>query len=95
MPRLQHARILRVPVMLAPAMWLDTSLERRTAASGADEMSDTRPMTAEQAEKLKWLAQLAYELDAFKPNFNRAEAALRIAALTAKLKLLDGPPHPL
>lgn len=52
-------------------------------------------MTAKQAATLKWLAQLAYELDAFKPNLTRAEADLRIAALTAKLKLLDGPPHTL
>ena len=31
----------------------------------------------------------------FQPNLTRAEAALRIAVLTAKLKLLDGPPHTL
>jgi hypothetical protein len=31
--------------------------------------------------------------DAFKPNLTRAEADLRNAALKAKLKLLDGPPH--
>ena len=37
----------------------------------------------------------AYELDAFKPNLTRAEADIRIAALKAKLKLLDGPPHTL
>jgi len=41
------------------------------------------------------LAEAAYELDAFKPNLTRAEADLRIATLTAKLKLLDGPPHTL
>jgi hypothetical protein len=34
-------------------------------------------------------------LDAFKPNLRRAEAEVRIAMLTAKLKLLDGPPHTL
>jgi hypothetical protein len=59
------------------------------------EQSDNRPMTAEQAATLKWLAEAAYELDAFKPNLKRSEADLRIAALTAKLKLLDGPPHTL
>ena len=49
-----------------------------------------RPMTAEQAAKLKRLAQAAYDLDAFKPNLTCAEADLRIAALIAKLKVLDG-----
>ena len=52
-------------------------------------------MTAEQAATLKRMAQAAYELDAFKPNLTRAEADLRIAMLTAKLKLLDEPPHTL
>jgi hypothetical protein len=58
-------------------------------------MSDTRPMTPEQAATLKQLAKAAYELDAFKPTLTCAEADLRIAMLTAKLKLLDGPPHTL
>lgn len=58
-------------------------------------MTDNEPMTAEQAEKLKQLSEAAYELDAFKPNLTRAEAALRIRVLTAKLKLMDGPPHTL
>lgn len=49
-------------------------------------------MTAAQAATLKKLAQDAYELDAFKPNLTRPEADERIAMLTAKLKLLDGPP---
>jgi hypothetical protein len=52
-------------------------------------------MTAAQAATLKRLAQAAYELDAFKPNLTRTEAKIRIAMLTAKLKLLDGPPHTL
>jgi hypothetical protein len=43
-------------------------------------------MTAQQA---------AYELEAFHLNLTRAEADLRIAMLTAKLKLLDEPPHTL
>ena len=51
-------------------------------------------MTAEQAATLKRLAEAAYELEAFQPNLTRAEADLRILMLTAKLKLLDGPPHP-
>ena len=68
-----------------PAAW---SVEELAA------MSDTRPMTPEQAATLKELAKAAYELDAFKPNL-RAEAEVRIAMLTAKLKLLDGPPRTL
>jgi hypothetical protein len=50
-------------------------------------------MTTEQAVMLRQLAQSAYELDAFKPKLTRAEADRCIAMLTAKLKLLDGPPH--
>jgi hypothetical protein len=52
-------------------------------------------MTAEQEASLKTLARAAYELDAFKPNLTRTEADKRIAMLTAKLKLLDEPPHTL
>jgi phosphoenolpyruvate-protein kinase (PTS system EI component) len=51
------------------------------------------PMTAEQAAMLKALAKAAYELDAFKPHLTGSEAEKRIAMLTAKLKLLDEPPH--
>ena len=50
-------------------------------------------MTAEQAATLKRLAEAAYEREAFKPNLTRAEADVRIATLTAKLKLLGEPPH--
>jgi hypothetical protein len=63
---------------------------RKPQLMTADEL-----MTAEQAATLKRLAQAAYELDAFKPNLTRTEADIRIAMLTAKLKLLDGPPHTL
>jgi hypothetical protein len=52
-------------------------------------------MTGEQAATLKRLAQAAYELEAFQPNLTLAEADLRIAMLTAKLKLLGEPPHTL
>ena len=52
-------------------------------------------MTAEQAATLKRLAEAAYELDAFKPHLTHAEAEIRITMLTAKLKLLDEPPHTL
>ncbi len=58
-------------------------------------MTDILLMTADQAATLKRLAKKAYEPDAFKRNLTRAEADKRIAALTAKLKLLDGPPHTL
>jgi len=52
-------------------------------------------MIAEQAATLKQLAEAAYEREAFKPNLTRAEADVRIAMLTAKLKRLDEPPHTL
>ena len=61
-------------------------------------MTTTRkqqPMTATQAATLKRLAQDAYEPDAFKPNLTSAEADIRVAMLTAKLKLLGEPPHTL
>ena len=41
------------------------------------------------------LATDAYELDAFKPTLSQAEAQRRIAMLSAKLPLLDAPPHTL
>jgi hypothetical protein len=52
-------------------------------------------MTDEQAKLLKYLAQETYEPQAFKPNLTQAEAARRIAALSAKLKLQGEPPHTL
>ena len=59
------------------------------------EADGTSLMTAEQAATLKRLAEAAYELDAFKSKLSRHEADRRIAMLSAKLKLLDGPPHTL
>jgi len=53
------------------------------------------PMTADQAARLKQLAFDAYEPDAFKEALSQAEAERRIAMLTAKLRLLDSPPHTL
>ena len=53
------------------------------------------PMTEAQAARLRTLAEQAFEPEAFHPNLTRAEAALRIQALSAKLKLQDEPPHPL
>jgi hypothetical protein len=73
--------------------------DRRFPPPWSVEESDAQiaklPMTAEQAATLKRLAEAAYELEAFQRNLTRAEADLRIAILTAKLKLLDGPPHTL
>ena len=60
-----------------------------------DTLSANQPMTAEQAATLKRLAEAAYELETFQSNLTRAEADLRISMLTAKLKLLDAPPHTL
>ena len=37
-------------------------------------MNDDGPMTAEQAETLKSLAEAAYELDALKPSLTCTEA---------------------
>ena len=54
-----------------------------------------KPLTAEQAAVLNRLAEAAYELDAFKTPISSTEAEVRIAMLTAKLKLLDEPPHTL
>lgn len=53
------------------------------------------PMTALQATRLKQLACDAYELEAFKTHLTQVEAQRRIAVLTAKLAMLDEPPHTL
>jgi hypothetical protein len=50
-------------------------------------------MTNDQAIQLRQLAFDAYEPDAFRLNLTRTEAERRIAALQAKLRLLDDPPH--
>jgi hypothetical protein len=52
-------------------------------------------MSPEQARQLKALAIEAYDPGAFHEKLSSPEAARRIAALRAKLKLLDGPPHTL
>jgi len=58
--------------------------------TGADDA-----MTPAQATELKRLALDAFEPDAFQQHLTKSEAAQRIAALKAKLKLLDEPPHTL
>ena len=50
-------------------------------------------MTAAQAAELKALAAEAFEPDAFDLSLTEAEAAERIAALKAKLRLMSEPPH--
>ena len=61
----------------------------------ADRDSDMAPMTNSQASYLRWLSEQALELEAFHPGLTRAEADRRIRALEAKLRLQNGPPHPL
>ncbi|HEX5211443.1 MAG TPA: hypothetical protein VFW22_06900 [Pseudolabrys sp.] len=68
--------------------------KRKPAAKLSKPAADLS-MTAEQAARLKQLSIDAYELDAFKQVLTRAEAARRITTLSAKLKLLDEPPHTL
>jgi DUF3072 family protein len=53
------------------------------------------PMTSAQAARLRWLAEETFELEAFHPHITSAEAERRIEALSAKLRLQDGPPHTL
>lgn len=64
-------------------------MKATSQASGSARMSD------EQAAYLKSLSEQALEPEAFKRNLDAAEAARRIAALQAKLALMDGPPHTL
>lgn len=67
----------------------------RSPRNNPKQVTTDDAMTSEQAAVLKRLAEAAYELDAFKPGLSRTEAKIRIAMLTAKLKLLDEPPHTL
>jgi hypothetical protein len=56
-------------------------------------VSGQEPMTAAQAAELKELAERALESDAFGPSLTKGEAAVRIKALRAKLRLMSEPPH--
>ena len=80
---------------LNQAIWFADSRASSLPATMIKELDPIPPMTAEQAETLRRLAEAAYEREAFKPNLTYAEADVRIAMLTAKLKLLDEPPHTL
>jgi hypothetical protein len=86
---------LDISVELFPFHWHRANLMPHRRFEELEAMTADQPMTAEQAATLKRLAEAAYELEAFQPNLTRAEADLRISMLTAKLKLLDGPPHTL
>ena len=61
----------------------------------SSQTSGNARMSDEQAACLKSLSEQALEPEAFKRNLDGAEAARRIAALQAKLVLMDGPPHTL
>ena len=52
-------------------------------------------MSEAQATLLRALSLEAFEPEAFRLTLSKAEAALRIAALRAKLQLQDEPPHTL
>jgi hypothetical protein len=75
--------------------------ERNTnAARGAADKPGTASdpvglMTTAQASDLKRLSEDARELEAFSAKLTEAEAAVRINALKAKLRLQDEPPHTL
>jgi hypothetical protein len=56
---------------------------------------DEARMSEAQARELKQLSESAYEPEAFRSDLSAPEAARRIAALKAKLPLLDAPPHTL
>jgi hypothetical protein len=60
-------------------------MEKKTKSIGV--------MTSDQAIQLRQFAFDAYKPDAFRPNLTRTEAERRIAALQAKLRLMDDPPH--
>jgi len=68
---------------------------KAVAADPRDTVDTREPMTSEQAARLKALSIEAYEPEAFSETLSRAEAEKRIAVLSAKLPLLDGPPHTL
>ena len=70
------------------AVMRETSTPDLTLTGGADV-----PMTAEQAQLLKQLAHDAYDFEAYGPHLTQKEAARRITALQAKIKLQSDPPH--
>jgi hypothetical protein len=67
----------------------------KTGRAAADAARQSDPMTDAQALDLKALSEAAFEPEAYKPHLTSIEAAQRINALRAKLRLLDEPPHTL
>jgi hypothetical protein len=53
------------------------------------------PMSQDQCALLRKLAFDAFEPEAFNEHLTQTEAAMRIAMLQAKRKLMDEPPHTL
>ncbi len=77
----------------ARAAHVDAHTPGTAAASGGREPDRHEPMSAGQRALLKQLAEEAYEPEAFDATLTRAEAAVRIRALEAKLANLSEPPH--
>jgi hypothetical protein len=67
----------------------------RHAFKVSNKMARANPMTDAQATELKRLSDAAFEPEAFKHNLDEVEANRRMAALKAKLRLMDEPPHTL
>lgn len=78
------------PPARTPAVEIGSANARAAAPPGDDD-----PMTEPQAAELRALARAAFEPEAYDPKLTSGEAARRIAALRAKLALLDEPPHTL
>jgi hypothetical protein len=87
---IQMTQVLLARLEPAPARRrCDWIMARKAAAD------PQAPMSVKQADELRRLARDGYELEAFQPHLTCAEAQRRIAMLTAKLKLMDEPPHTL
>ena len=77
-----------------PALAIEGAMREPARIDDASEhRAEELAMTEEQSALLRRLAQEAFEPEAFRRNLSRGEAQRRIAALQAKLRLQDGPPH--
>lgn len=74
-------------------MSLRKSPHEAASALETGDIAPREPMTAAQAAELKRLAGEGREPEAFAPSLTKAEAAERIKALKAKLRLMSEPPH--
>jgi hypothetical protein len=72
---------------------LDPHPGSNTEKDPDDGISGDEPMTGAQASYLKTLSEEAREPEAFSERLTKAEAAKRIDALKAKLRLFSAPPH--